>query len=95
MTIADAFRSPKLLLDRAREHIADFARQERAFFDQKPYTAFTELEPDTGFEIHKLKFTGNPPDRLAVIGSEALSHIRHVLDQSVVASVLACDPAVT
>jgi hypothetical protein len=92
MTVDEAFESPRLLLDRAREHFAEFGRRERAFLSGKPYAHVTDSETKPGYNIYKLRFTAAPPKSITPVAADAFNNIRHALDQAVVASALAVDP---
>ncbi|HXQ15623.1 MAG TPA: hypothetical protein VN814_13465 [Caulobacteraceae bacterium] len=85
----DPFESPKLLLDRAKEHLADFAKRESAFFDRQPYTQFIDKEANPGWDTYVIRFTAKVPGSLATVCADVVNNLRHSLDQALCASVLA------
>jgi hypothetical protein len=85
----DPFESPKLLLARAQEHIADFKKREKAFFESQPYTQFVDKDAHPGWDTVKLKFTRKVPGIVSTVCADALSNLRHALDHAVCASVFA------
>lgn len=89
MNDEDPFESPKLLLNRAQENLLDFKARQSAFFNTKPYARFVEIDPKTGHEIHKLRFTAKVPGSIRAVVADALNNIRHSLDHAVTASAQA------
>lgn len=86
MTIEDPFESPKLLLQRAKEHFLDLHQREKAFFETDPYTRFVEPDPDPRYQLYKLRMNGNIPNSYRAVMGDAFNNLRHALDQAVVAS---------
>jgi hypothetical protein len=89
MNDEDPFESPKLLLERAQEHLAELQRREKVFFGRQPYARIVEPDTDPRYEVHKLRFTAKVPGSYSTVVSDALNNIRHTLDQTVVASARA------
>jgi len=80
------------MLNRAQENILDFKARQTAFFQSEPYIRFVEIDPKTGHEIHKLRFTRDVPDHIEAVVADAFNNIRHTLDQAMTASKLALNP---
>lgn len=77
--MADLFYSPRLTLVRAQDHIRNFNMLVSELAKGKPYTHFTEQDPDTGEHIHKIKFTRLLPDMLpCVLFDIAIIRVRHL-----------------
>jgi hypothetical protein len=85
----DHFESPKLLLARAQEHIVDFKKREKAFFESQPYTQFIDKDAHPGFDTVKLRFTAKVPGSVSTVCADALRNLRDALDHAVCGSVKA------
>lgn len=83
---SDAFESPKLLIEEARENLKDLHSRCKAFLDSNPYTEIQEIDRETGDKLYKLRLTTKPPGRLRTRTSSIVNDLRHALDQAVVAS---------
>lgn len=83
MSDEDVFDSPKLILDRAREHIRELEARSQGFVEGCRGIPIVEFDAQTGEKVHKLRFTQKIPGKLRVIASDALNNLRHSLDQAV------------
>lgn len=77
------FESPKLLIARAKENLADFDARYRAYLETRPYEALTEDDAKTGDKILKLRVTAPIPGIMRVVLSDCFNNCRHALDQAV------------
>jgi hypothetical protein len=81
------FRSPKLKLARAREHILDLNQRIDGFFEPGPWLVTVE---EKGKETHfHIKIREPLPEHFNGVAADVISNLRAVLDQSVCASVRA------
>jgi hypothetical protein len=78
----DPFFSAKLRLRRANEHLAQFIREDRAFFSDNPGGYVCELDAEGAYHIHKIKFTKRFPPRWSILGTEIVEHLRASLDHA-------------
>ncbi len=78
-----SFKSPELLLRRAKTHIAEFEALEKRFVESKPYRQFIENDPENGDILHKASITADMPEFLPVILFDALNCMRSSLDHAV------------
>jgi len=85
----DPFESPRLLIERAREHIGEVDAEIKAFFDRKPYTRVIELDRETGLYAHKIRLTAKLPGRIKAVVKDVASNLRDVLDHAVYGSAVA------
>lgn len=90
----DPFESPKILLERAEENVRELQTRAKAFFDGKPYTDVVELDPETGEDIYKLRFTAKIPKGLNAVAADALNNLRATLDQAICTSASLLVPGV-
>jgi hypothetical protein len=84
---SEPFRSPRPLINRAREHRAEFNTRGKAFIDGKPYAQFVEPEPDTDFSLVKVRLTEDFPDAIVAVAADAFNNLRSALDQTVCAAI--------
>jgi len=77
------FESSKLLVSRAKSHLAELEAAVAAFSKQKPYTKFIEKNHKTGRTLHKARFDREPPPELAAIIFDAVNCLRSSLDHAV------------
>lgn len=85
---SNPFYSPYRRLIRAQKHLVNLDRNIKRFFDKRPYTLMSELDPDGIHEIHKFRFSKKIPDIWDDLIFEALFNMRAVLDQSAYASAI-------
>lgn len=78
----EPFSSSRLLLERAREHLDQFNHLEGIFVAKNPYTHFSQIDPDTGEHVFKVKAT-EPTKKLSVIAFDIINCIRSALDHAV------------
>lgn len=57
MSDEDVFDSPKLILDRAREHIRELEARSQGFVEGCRGIPIVEFDAQTGEKVHKLRFT--------------------------------------
>jgi hypothetical protein len=91
----DPFRSPKALVNQAREHRAEFNTRCKAFIDKKPYTQFVEPEPDSDFCLIKVRLTEDFPDAIVAVAADAFNNLRSALDQTVCAALNVLRPNIS
>jgi hypothetical protein len=79
--MADMFKSPKGMLNRAKRHLADLEAQFNAFMRDKPWTVVAEKEPDGVTNALKVKFTKRLAEDLPNVVFDCANNLRSVLDQ--------------
>lgn len=77
------FESPKLLIARAKENIADFDARYKTYMESRPYEVVTEPEPKSPNKITKIRLTKQIDPMMRAVLSDALNNLRHALDQAV------------
>lgn len=77
------FKSSRLLLARAQEHIDQFNHLENGFLARNPYSYFTDRDPETGQTRYKIKVSQRIGDRLPVIAFDIVNCLRSALDHAV------------
>lgn len=87
--MTDHFESPKLLLERARENIADLHTRIQSFFDRKPYAPVIDFDSETGQDVHKIRLTAKLPGSLSVVFKDVITNLRDALDHAVYGSAVA------
>ena len=95
MPSPDLFKSPRALINRARENRTEFNQRSQAFIDDKPYAQFIEPEPETGLYLLKIRLTKDFPDSIAAVASDAIKNIRDSLDQIICGALFALRPGVS
>lgn len=82
----DPFESPKLLLARADENLAELDQRIRAFLERKPWAHVTDQDPKTGWDRYKIRLNAKLPGGLRAVFGDAIGNLRHTLDQAVCAA---------
>src|SRR4051812_3037587 len=85
LTRSDPFYSPKVILDACKIKIAEFQRLVSVFVESHPYTFVSEVDPETGDELFKVKLIGEPPTNLEALAFSIFQELRAVLDQTMIA----------
>ena len=67
-------------IERAKEHVADFERASRTFFDSHPYSAISRYDSKRKELTFVVEGTHTVPARLASITSDAIHNLRASLD---------------
>ena len=93
--VPDPFRSPRALINRARENRAEFNQRAKAFIDGKPYTQFIDPEPETGFYLLKIRLTEDFPYLITAVAADALKNLRDALDQILCCSLSGLKPGIS
>lgn len=83
--IDDAFAPPEESVDWANKAVADFKRVAWSFFEDNPAEVITEVDPDTGENVQKVRLKPLPTE-VRRRASEALLNARHAFDQAVYAA---------
>jgi len=83
--MSDIFHSSKYVIERAKHHITDFERQVKEFIEINPYSVIAEIDPDTSYEVHKIKLVKPMPVHLPGIAFDTVNNLRSALDQAVFA----------
>lgn len=77
------FKSSKILIARALEHFNQFQHVERGILAKKPYSFFTDIDPETGETRCKVKVVTDLGDKLPVIAFDIVNCLRSSLDHAV------------
>jgi len=91
----DPMLGPKLKVDRAKRHLADFEAALQAFFAEKPYELVSNPDMQTGEVVYRIKVHKCLPDELSIIVGDVVHNLRSALDQMVCALVRANGQQVT
>jgi hypothetical protein len=89
MTTTNPFDSPRQVIDRARDHLREFHKRGKEYFDSEPYKQVLTTDPKTGQQRSELRIVRNLPPSIATVGKDCLTNLRDALDQAVVASAKA------
>lgn len=81
MSDLSAFDVPLEDLRWAREAIQEFDAAKAAFFQSGPYAEFTDVDPETGNKILKIKLTAPLPPILCRKATESMMNTRHAFDK--------------
>ena len=78
---------PKLRLQRAREHIQQFAFEAGEFLKTNPYRIVKERYTENAQEYLSLRFrvSQQPPKRLGIIAGDIINNLRAILDNTICA----------
>ncbi|MEE8439620.1 MAG: hypothetical protein V3S07_08525 [Micropepsaceae bacterium] len=76
------FSSAHLTLERAHFHISDLEGQINEFRHNNSWAYFVETDPETGDQIHKIRFTHKVLVRWSCVLFDAVNNLRAVLDQT-------------
>lgn len=71
---------PRMLMERAAEHLKAANTELRAFYDSDPVLFSTEVNDDVGWCIIRVAVTKPPPPRIGVIVGDAAHNMRAALD---------------
>jgi hypothetical protein len=93
--MTDHFESPRLLMERAGDHIKDLEARIKAFFDRQPYTRIIERDRDTDQDVHKIRLTAKIPGNISTITKDVFTNLRDALDHAVYASAVTIRPGAT
>jgi len=85
--IADPLLGPKLKVERAKSHLADFKSGWEAFKNSAPFEDISYDDPATGERVFALRMIRDPPADLPLILGDAVHNLRSALDQMVCAFV--------
>jgi hypothetical protein len=89
---SDPFEGPKLKVERAKRHIADYRIAFKAFADANVMEAATEMDNETGETLIIFPPVPPAPSELRLCAADALYNLRSALDQAVCrCAKLACD----
>lgn len=77
------FKSSKLLVARAHEHLNQFNHVENGFRAKNPYSFFSDIDPDTGETRCKVKVAGDIGNKMPVIAFDIVNCLRSALDHVV------------
>ena len=86
------FDGPRLLIERAREHLGDLKRRGQAFADSKPYARFCDFDSEAGEYVHGVRVTAETPMDFTLVVADVLNNLKSALDQAVCASVSVLTP---
>lgn len=86
--MVDIFMDPLRRVARAKKHITDLDAGIQDFLSQQPYSRVIETDPNTGYEIHKVKLTAPFPDALLDQAVEIAEGLRAALDKAGYASAV-------
>ena len=93
MSINDAMQppllGPKLKVERAKRHLADFNEVIRVFFESNPYELVADRDAATGDQIYRVRVNAFPPSDLSIIAGDVVHNLRSALDQMVCALIRA------
>ena len=78
----DAFASPRQRIGRAKFQLRTLVQDGKAFFKRAPYARIVETDPDTGDQLHKVRFTRQIPGKMTAVAVEAIENLRSALDQT-------------
>ena len=83
----DYMEIPKLRLQRAREHIQQFAFEAGEFLKTNPYRIVKERYTENAQEYLSLRFrvSQQPPKRLGIIAGDIIHNLRAILDNTICA----------
>lgn len=82
--MSDPFHASKRGIARAKHHFSDLERQVVAFLkdEDDPYRGVTEIDPNTGDEVHKFKLTRPLPAEWPDVIFDIVSSLRSALDRA-------------
>ncbi len=85
------FIGPKLKIERAKRHIADFQAMAQAFFEEQPYGLIADVDPQTGENIYRVLVKKQIPIELSALLGDAIHNLRTALDYAVTDMIKAAD----
>ena len=71
---------PRMLMERAAEHLKEANTELRAFYDSDPAMVSTEVNDEVGWCVIRVAVRKPPPPRIGVIVGDAAYNMRAVLD---------------
>lgn len=80
---------PKLKLERAKQHLRDFAEANKRFFDSNPYEIVIEDNPEADRREHRVIRAEAPPVELPLRAGDAIHNARSALDHLIWQLVIA------
>lgn len=83
------FDRPRQTLGFAKDAVDDFEASLRDFFQDDPFARLVELDPNTGYDIHKIKLVKPLPSVAIRRGTEAINNIKNAFDQATFAACAA------
>ena len=85
LTREDPFYSSKFSINRGKQRTLDFSKSARGFVESNPYAFVSEVDPDSNYEVHKIKMVKPMPESIEGEAVEAANHLRSALDQAMFA----------
>jgi hypothetical protein len=79
-TASDTLFSARLMVGRAKHHLADLQAAIRAFFDTGPYKVATKRDPQTRKLIYHVASVEEVPASIPVIAGDVIQNLRNSLD---------------
>jgi hypothetical protein len=79
--MSDPFYSPRRRIARAKQHVSSVKSEFIAFFKSNPATRVTDVDPKSGFQLHKVRLSQALPDVITDLAYEAVEGLRSALDQ--------------
>jgi hypothetical protein len=83
--VGQPFRSARLKLDRASEHIEAVEDLVECWLGTDAYTIRRDVDPETGYTVARAQVKGPPPPRLGILAGDVVQNLRSTLDHSVYA----------
>ncbi len=77
-----SFDSPKDLIKWGRDGTNELDAACRQFFDDGALKGFTEIDPQTGEKLRKVRQVKPIPSKITRLANEAINNIRHSFDQA-------------
>ena len=73
-------RGSQLKVERAKRHLAEVEREMIAFFDRRPFAKYTEVEPDTGDRLTRIRIREPVPVELGPLVGDVIHNLRSAFD---------------
>jgi hypothetical protein len=83
------FKSPRLCIDSSRDHLNEFWRLGKEYFDSNPYAEVEVTDSATGQRRTEVQITRELSDKSSRKAKDATTNLKDALDHALVASALA------
>jgi hypothetical protein len=80
MTSAERLANIRLKVERAKQHLYELELVLDRFRKAQPYTIESEIDPQTGHKVGKVRGNLTPPDGIGLIAGDVIHNLRSALD---------------
>jgi hypothetical protein len=78
--MTDRLKGPLGKIERAKDHFADLQAEIADFLSREPYRLVSEIDPQTGEHVARVRVSEDPPERITAIVGDLAHNLRSAWD---------------